>query len=163
MNWQKEKQWRKSCANKDETGTATRQTLDMVGTRRFSPRTVYDRVPGFMKFPMLFRIASVAIISMALHGCSKEASTPTPVESSTAAPPAAASGTAPEGTAEGGDVTATLVELTQTVRKYAAEKQRVPKDLNELVGAGYLPSVPTAPSGKRFAIDKQLQVYLANP
>ena len=59
-------------------------------------------------------------------------------------------------------VATTLAELTQVVRKYGAEKQRVPKDLNELVAAGYLPSVPAAPAGKKYAINKQMEVYLAD-
>jgi hypothetical protein len=54
-----------------------------------------------------------------------------------------------------------LTELTQALRKYGAEKQRAPKNLNELVAAGYLPAVPAAPTGKVFAIDKMMRVYLA--
>ena len=56
----------------------------------------------------------------------------------------------------------TLAELTQAVRKYGAEKQRVPKDLNELVAARYLPGIPAAPAGKKYAINKQMEVYLAD-
>jgi hypothetical protein len=52
--------------------------------------------------------------------------------------------------------------LTQAVRKYAAEQQKVPASLEELVAAKYLPAVPEAPAGKRFGIDKKLQVYLAD-
>ena len=58
---------------------------------------------------------------------------------------------------------ALLNELTQLVRRYGVEQQRAPKTLDELVANGYLASVPPAPAGKRFAIDKKLQVYLANP
>ena len=60
------------------------------------------------------------------------------------------------------EMTATLGELTQVVRKYGMEKQKVPKDLQELVAAGYLPQVPSAPAGKKFAIDAKMQVYLAD-
>jgi Fic family protein len=59
-------------------------------------------------------------------------------------------------------VQATLAELTQAVRKYGMEKQQVPKDLNELVAAGYLTAVPAAPAGKKFAIGKKMEVYLAD-
>ena len=48
------------------------------------------------------------------------------------------------------------------VRKYGAEQRRVPKTLEELVASNYLSRVPQAPSGKKFAINKNLQVYLAN-
>lgn len=53
-----------------------------------------------------------------------------------------------------------LAELTQTVRKYAMEKQTVPRSLDELVAAGYLRGLPRAPDGKRFGISKELKVYL---
>jgi hypothetical protein len=55
-----------------------------------------------------------------------------------------------------------LQELTQAVRKYGLEQQQAPKTLEELVAQGYLAQVPQAPSGKKFAIDKKLQVYLAS-
>jgi hypothetical protein len=84
----------------------------------------------------------------------------------TAAPSAAqapAAATESAATAiDANQVATTLAELTQAVRKYGAEKQRVPKDLNELVAAGYLPGVPTAPPGKKYAIDQRMQVYLAD-
>ncbi len=55
-----------------------------------------------------------------------------------------------------------LNELTQAVRKYAAEQRRAPIALDELVTNGYLAAIPSAPAGKKFAINKNLQVYLAN-
>ena len=58
------------------------------------------------------------------------------------------------------ELAAVISQLTQVVRKYAVEKQRVPKSLEELVQQGYLQSIPQAPAGQVFAIDKQLQVYL---
>jgi len=57
---------------------------------------------------------------------------------------------------------AILAELTQAVRKYGMERRRVPASLDELVTAGYLRAIPPAPQGKRFAINKNLQVYLAD-
>ena len=53
-------------------------------------------------------------------------------------------------------------ELTQAVRRYAAEQRKVPASLDDLVTEHYLPAIPQAPAGKRFAIDKKLQVYLAD-
>jgi hypothetical protein len=58
------------------------------------------------------------------------------------------------------DVSGVLSGLTQVVRKYAAEQRRVPKTLDELVAAGYLPSLPAAPAGNKFVIDKNLAVQL---
>jgi len=57
---------------------------------------------------------------------------------------------------------ATLVELTQVVRKYGMEQQRAPKTWEELVAKGYLSQVPQAPAGKKFAITKKLEVNLVN-
>jgi hypothetical protein len=101
------------------------------------------------------------LIPILLVACSKK------VEQVTEAPAAAAQAqTSTEesavSTLDANQVAAMLAELTQVVRKYGAEKQRVPKDLNEIVAAGYLPSVPSAPAGKKFAINKQMEVYLAD-
>jgi len=101
------------------------------------------------------------LVPVLLVACSKKA------EQATETPAAPAQASAAESTAaavqgDANQVAATLAELTQTVRKYGAEKQRVPKDLNELVAAGYLPGVPAAPVGKKFAINKQMEVYLAD-
>lgn len=58
------------------------------------------------------------------------------------------------------DEAALLFEMTQAVRRFAAEQQRRPKDIGEVVGKGYLPAAPSAPAGKRFAINKNLAVVL---
>ena len=56
-----------------------------------------------------------------------------------------------------------LSALTQVVRKYAAEKQRVPASLDEVAAAGYLRGLPQPPAGKKFVIEKKrLTVELAN-
>ena len=56
-----------------------------------------------------------------------------------------------------------LGQLTQLVRRYAVEKQQVPKDLLELVAHKYLTTVPHAPQGKRFVIDRKVvEVKLAD-
>ena len=64
--------------------------------------------------------------------------------------------------ADEAQIAAVLMELTQAVRKCAVEQRRAPKNLEELVANGYLSRVPPAPAGKKYAIDKNLQVYLAN-
>ena len=54
-----------------------------------------------------------------------------------------------------------LAELTQVLRKYSFEHQRLPKSFNEVVAAGYVKDMPQAPSGKKFEIDpKTVQVVL---
>jgi Fic family protein len=57
-------------------------------------------------------------------------------------------------------VAATIADLTQAVRKFAVEQRQTPKTLEELVTRGYLERIPAAPPGKRYAIDKQLKVFL---
>src|SRR6188474_3142468 len=101
------------------------------------------------------------LVPVVLVACSKKAeqATETPTD------PAQTSAVESAVAAAQGDanqVATTLAELTQVVRKYGAEKQRVPKDLNELVAAGYLPGVPAAPVGKKFAINQQMEVYLGD-
>lgn len=52
-----------------------------------------------------------------------------------------------------------LAEVTQAVRKYAAEKQRVPTSVQEVVAAGYL-RAPAVPPGKKLVINNRLEVEL---
>ena len=61
------------------------------------------------------------------------------------------------------EIATMLGELTQMVRKYSMEQRRAPKTLEELVSGGYLTQPPQAPNGKRFAINKNLQVVLIDP
>ncbi len=60
------------------------------------------------------------------------------------------------------ELAGTLRELTQAVRKYAADNQTRPKSLQELLAQGYLAQIPAAPPGKKFAINNMLEVYLAD-
>jgi len=46
-----------------------------------------------------------------------------------------------------------LVELTKQVRRYSLEKRKLPQSMEDLVSAGYIRSVPPAPTGKKYAID----------
>ena len=98
----------------------------------------------------------IVSVSLLFTACSKQEEAPPPDRSTPSVEQNASPGI---GSA---DMTATLAELTQVVRKYGMEKQKVPKDLNELVAAGYIPQVPAAPAGKKFAIDAKMQVYLAD-
>ena len=106
-------------------------------------------------------------------GCGKKAApkantTVEPVNNSESAPaptPANVSALAarvtPISVTESVDVSAQLSRMTQVLRRYGMERQRVPSSLNELVSAGYLTGLPAAPAGKKFAIDaKQMQVVL---
>jgi hypothetical protein len=91
-------------------------------------------------------------------GCSKPPAAPRPnaAEGSGEAPADAS------GASEQARLAAVLNELTQVVRRYSAEQRRAPKNVEELVTGGYLTAIPAAPAGKKFAINKNLQVYLAN-
>ncbi len=69
---------------------------------------------------------------------------------------------APVMVADSADVSAQLAQLTQVLRRYAAEQRRVPQSLNEVKAAGYLAALPMAPPAKQFVIDgKSMQVVLA--
>jgi len=115
---------------------------------------------------MLARVLGVLAL-VGLFGCGKSAppaalggESPAPAETIPAPPPptaAAVPGTAP---ADEAALAELLVQLTQATRKFAAEQQRVPKSLDEVVAGGYLSRMPSAPPGKTFAITKQLQVEL---
>ncbi|MEO6035171.1 MAG: hypothetical protein ABIQ35_07945 [Verrucomicrobiota bacterium] len=60
------------------------------------------------------------------------------------------------------DPTAALSSLTQAVRKFSAEHQRVPESLEEVVRAGYVTNMPKPPAGKKFILNpKRLEVSLA--
>jgi hypothetical protein len=59
------------------------------------------------------------------------------------------------------DLTSTLAELTQALRKFSVERRQVPASLNDLVAAGYIQNMPQPPPGKTFGIDsKNLQVIV---
>jgi hypothetical protein len=56
---------------------------------------------------------------------------------------------------------ATLDSLTRVLRKYSFEQHRLPKSLDEVVTAGYVAALPTAPPGKKFVVDpKTVRVVL---
>jgi hypothetical protein len=81
-----------------------------------------------------------------------------PVSANSAVPVA---GVTPVALAENGDAPAQLSQLTQLVRRFGMEHQKVPQSLNELVAARYLAALPAAPAGKQFVIDaKHMQVVL---
>ena len=104
-------------------------------------------------------------------GCGRQpTSSPPPAEPTAArdVAPTNASTAIPQGNAptaatavDEAEIAAVLNGLTQAVRKYSVEQRRVPKTLEEVAANGYLSRVPQAPAGKKFAINKDLQVYLA--
>jgi hypothetical protein len=47
-----------------------------------------------------------------------------------------------------------LHHLTRLVRRYSVEQQQVPKDLSELVTLNYIETIPAAPPGLKFVIDR---------
>ncbi len=101
--------------------------------------------------PRRFTLSAIVAL-LVLCGCRKSAA-PT---SATEVP--ATNAAAPVSEADLSDV---LTALTQAVRKYGFEKQKMPKNLEELVASGYLTALPTAPAGKKFSIDeKKVQVVL---
>jgi hypothetical protein len=47
------------------------------------------------------------------------------------------------------------IGVTQALQQFAGEKGRYPKDLNELVSAGYLKALPQVPHGMKYSYDPQ--------
>jgi hypothetical protein len=117
------------------------------------------------------RLLTCLVLFLAI-GCRKP-STSSPT-SPTSSPPTASDsadtpGSSPNAAAETAQAPASeaelataLQELTQVVRKYAMEKRQAPKSLDDLVSAGYLQLPPQPPPGKKFSIDRNLQVQLIN-
>jgi membrane-bound lytic murein transglycosylase B len=102
---------------------------------------------------IVFPISAALLLFSA--GCGPKPEVAKPAEPET---PASETVTAAAAEADLGPL---LAELTQTVRKYGFEKQKVPASLDELVAAGYLPAKPVAPAGKKFFIDpKTMQVVV---
>jgi hypothetical protein len=103
---------------------------------------------------MIARFLFVGLLTL-LIGCGKPSS-PAP-----ATPPEVESAAEPRADdTDDAQIAAALGDLTQVVRKFSVEQRRAPTSLEELVANGYLSQVPQAPVGKRFAINKNLQVYL---
>ncbi len=115
-------------------------------------------------FPRLLLILAVSVI---LGGCQKQESasesSASTAPTASATDPSANSDAASPTPSDEARLAATLDELTQALRKFSAEKQRVPKKLDELVAAGYLGQIPPAPAGKKFVIEeKRVQVIVGN-
>jgi hypothetical protein len=102
--------------------------------------------------PAPIRIVLSLIAFTLTFGCGQKAADK-PASAPTTAPAEATPG-------ERADLSATLNRLTQSLRKFSAEHQRVPKSLDELVTAGYLTELPAAPPGKKYVFDDQLRVRL---
>ena len=98
-------------------------------------------------------------------GCKKaENTTPAAATVNSAIPAVSTKASAPnlEGNT-GADATGPMLKkLTQAVRRYGIEQRRVPANLDEVFAQGYLKELPQPPAGKRFFIDKKLEVTLIN-
>jgi hypothetical protein len=116
---------------------------------------------------MASRVVLPLLMAILLSGCGKSPSS-TSVSTSEPAQGEKTGGAPPNEQMSAAEMSeaalnAALAELTQAVRKYSFEHQRVPKTIGELVAAGYLKTMPLAPAGKKFAIEaKNVQVVLVN-
>ena len=115
--------------------------------------------------PRSFQLAALCLVPF-LASCTKNkdaaADEPSAPATNQPAPGAPATSAVADGPAIAeADVSAVLEEMTQALRKFSFEKKRLPTSIDELVTAGYLGAKPTAPGGKRFAIDtKEARVIL---
>ncbi len=131
--------------------TAEPEPRGIAAGTEFVPRNAN----GAVKVLPARRFLRVCLLAslLCLPGCGRHH--PAPPPSSTPAQAGAASPSEDRSSTE-------LAELTQLVRKYGVEQRQAPHSLDELVAKGYLSSVPSAPKGKRFAINKKLEVYLTD-
>lgn len=118
--------------------------------------------PRLIPLLLLFILAGCIKPSGAPPNATAEPPHPPAAETAAAGPAATAQSQATATQTSETELATALQELTQVVRKYAMEKRKAPKSLEELVTAGYLQQVPQAPAGKKFSIDRSLQVQLIN-
>lgn len=71
------------------------------------------------------------------------------------------SAASPAGPGASPEFAATLTDLTHAVRRYAAEKQKAPQSLEEVVAAGYIKQLPEIPADQKLVLQpKRLDVVL---
>lgn len=119
---------------------------------------------------MKIRVAVLAALSLSpLVGCSHKKPAESSAEPTTtptaptapaaiAPPPSVAASPAPD-VASG--VEPSVAELNRALQTWLFQHSGPPKDLNELVTAGYLKRLPTPPPGKRFVLDPKLMAVRA--
>jgi len=89
------------------------------------------------------------------------ASVPTPEATAPVAPVAAPAEPAVVTIPAGGDVNATLGELTRQVRRYIVRNKTTPSNFDDFAAAAHL-QVPPPPPGKKYAINAKWKVVLVN-
>lgn len=91
--------------------------------------------------PRLVLLLTVGLIALALPtGCNRKKK-PEPSALPAPLPPTA---TTPE---------QAVAEINKSLELWTFQRNQPPKDLNELVTAGYLQRLPAPPAGKKFAFD----------
>ncbi len=90
-----------------------------------------------MKFSTYLRQILVLAICLSFLGCGKKGG-------------AGGNQKGPLSDAEAGSTNLTAVN--EILREFVLKGKVIPKDINELVTSGFVPSLPTAPPGKKFAI-----------
>lgn len=96
--------------------------------------------------------ALLASVALSLAACSKQET------STTSKPPSGNPVTAPVdylgAVSKARNASAKVIDsatINRAIQLFYAEEDRFPRDLNELVASKYLPSVPAAPPGTRWA------------
>lgn len=144
-----------SCASADELLSKASHVHHVIRFHDMPIKLIWTQTNRLK--PIVKNASLVLALLFLAAGCHKEtAGVPQPSTSPNSAASPAGDGAAAD------ETTKTLSRLTQALRKYSAEHQRVPKSLNELVAEGYISEMPAAPPGKAFTFDDKLQVTLAN-
>ncbi|MBI3875468.1 MAG: hypothetical protein HY300_05825 [Verrucomicrobia bacterium] len=113
-----------------------------------------------------------AVVLLTLAACHKSPTpatqapplVPPPVQASPTPSPATAMPLAPPPSAGApGEKDLTLEDMSYAVQAWFTSRGATPKNLQELVKAGFIKKLPTPPPGQEFAIDpKTLRVVLVN-
>ena len=138
----------------------------------WTPRFQSSSAKNCGKWVMILQLPLVFCLAMPWTGCHKR-SKPAPAPLSSVSVTQEEAPVVPAGDAplapplqpvvvSGSDQAAMLGQLTQALRKYCIENQRVPKTFEEFVASAAV-QVPAPPAGKKFAIDLNgLHVVLVN-
>jgi len=132
---------------------------------------------------MKHALFAVLLGSALVAGCSKKPgesppAQPQPTDQSTTAPadnpsaapnapgapvemPAPSSASVVISAPENGNMSKTLGDLSQAVRSYIVANHRQPTSFEDFVANSHI-TVPPAPPGKKYALDRRLRVILVN-
>jgi hypothetical protein len=98
-----------------------------------------------------FQLTLFTVLTVLLAGCGKEPAKKEPASNPLTAPVDYLG--AATRAQQHADKTIDLATLRQAIQMFQLEEGRLPKELSELVTAGYLPRLPAPPPGQQISYD----------